>query len=135
MADPAATANSRSGIGVVICVSRTINVSDKSFPYMCKIEDNQMGQGNPVHLINPKSRMNLWRNSDLRRGKLTFGEIVRFRIDENEYVYDGKTENKTMVSYGKSPLWATTEFRATFEGLSHSSGSSANVSVRQRLVH
>ena len=103
MAGSAPTANSISGKGVVICVSMATNESDKSFLYMCKIKDNQMGQGNPVHLIKPGVRVKLWKNTDLRTEKLSLGEIVRFEIVENEYLYGGKTGEKKMVSYVKLP--------------------------------
>ncbi|XP_044170819.1 uncharacterized protein LOC122955033 [Acropora millepora] len=96
MAASASTANSRSGEGVLICLSKASDDSDKSFLYMCKLEDNQIGEGNPVQLINPRGRMNLWRNLYLWRNELSFGEIVKFRIVENKYVYDGKTGRKKM---------------------------------------
>ena len=103
MAGSVPTANSISGKGVIICVSMATNESGKSFLYMCKIEDNGMGEGNPVHLIKPGVRVKLWENTDLRTEKLSFGEIVRFEIVENEYLYVGKTGEKKMVSYGKLP--------------------------------
>lgn len=99
MAASASTADSRSGEGVVICVSKAIDESDKSLLYVSKLEDKQIGEGNPVSLINPRSGMNLWRNTDLWRRQLSFGEIVKFRIVENKYVYDGKAGRKKMVSY------------------------------------
>ena len=51
-------------------------------------------------LINPRGEINLWSNLDLWRKQLiSFGEIVKFRIVENKYVYDGKAGRKKMVSY------------------------------------
>ena len=70
---------------------------------VAKLEDNQIGEGNPVQLINPRAGTNLWGNIDLREKKLSFGEIVKFRIVENKYVYDGKTGRKKMVSDSKLP--------------------------------
>ena len=95
----ASTANSSSGEGVVICVSKAIDESDKSLLYVSKLEDNQIGEGNPVQLINPRSGINLWSNIDLWRKQLSFGEIIKFRIVENKYVYDGKAGRKKLVSY------------------------------------
>ena len=94
MAASASNANSRSGEGVIICVSKAIDESDKSLLYLSKLEDDQIGEGNPVQLINPRGGMNLWRNVDLWRKQLSFGKIVKFRIVENKYMYDGKTERK-----------------------------------------
>ena len=99
MAASVSTANSRSGEGVVICVSKAIDESDKSLLYVSKLEDEQIGEGDPVQLIDPRSGMNLWSNIDLWRKHLSFGEIVKFRIVENKYVYDGKAGKKKMVSY------------------------------------
>ena len=103
MAASASTANSRSGEGVLICLSKANNHSDKSVLYVAKLEDDRIGEANPVHLMSPRGRTNLWRNADLRREKLSFSEIVKFRIVENEYVYDGKTGKQKMVSYSKLP--------------------------------
>ena len=104
MAASAATIlTSNAGKGVLICVSKATDESDKSLLFVSKLEDNQIGEGNPVQLINPSAGMNLWENIDLRTKNLSFGEIVKFRIVENKYVYDGKTGRKKMVSYSKLP--------------------------------
>jgi len=102
-ASASAADDSISGEGVLICVSKAINESEKSFLYVSKLEGNQMGEGNPVHLINPRGGMKLWKNIDLWREKLGFAEIVKFRIVGNKYVYDGKTGKKKMVSNGELP--------------------------------
>ena len=79
----------------MICVSKAIDESDKSLLYVSKLEDERIGEGNPVQLINPRSGMNLWSNIDLwRKQIISFGEIVKFRIVENKYVYDGKAGKK-----------------------------------------
>ena len=54
---------------VIICISKANDDRAKSFLYVCKLEDNHIGEGNPVYLINPRSGMNLWGNTDLRREK------------------------------------------------------------------
>ena len=85
--------------GVLICISKANDDIDRSFLYVSKLEGNRIGQGNPVHLGNPRSGMDLWRNADVFREKLRLGAVIKFRIEENKYVYDGKTERKVMVSY------------------------------------
>ena len=83
----------------MICVSKAIDESNKSLLYVSKLENNRIGEGNPVQLINPRAGMNPWSNMDLWRKQLSFGEIIKFRIVGNKYVYDGKAGRKKMVSY------------------------------------
>ena len=87
--------------GVLICLSKACNDSDKTFLYMWKLEDHRIGEGDPVQLINPRGGMNAWTNTDVRRENLSFGEIVKFRIVENKYIYNGKTRKRKMVSNPK----------------------------------
>ena len=92
--------------GVIICISKANDDRAKSLLYVCEIEDNHIGEGNPAHLINPRSGMKLWGNNDLRREKLSFGEIVTCRIIDNKYVYDGKTGKNKMVSNDELHCWS-----------------------------
>ena len=101
-----ASVNSRSsGERVLICISKANNDFHKSFLYVSKlvIEDNRIELGNPVLLVEPKSRRDLWNNIDVGREGLRFGEIIKFQIVGNSYEYAGKTGKKIMVSSGKLP--------------------------------
>ena len=92
-----------SGECVLVCISKANDDCRRSFLYVCKLvnEDNVIEQGNPVYLVNPRSKMDLWENVDVWRAGLRFGEVIKFRIEDNSCVYVGKTGKKIMVSNSK----------------------------------
>ncbi|KAK2547070.1 hypothetical protein P5673_033163 [Acropora cervicornis] len=64
MAASVSTANSRSGEGVVICVSKAIDESDKSLLYVSKLEDEQIGEGYKPKVISVEEEMVEIMNAD-----------------------------------------------------------------------
>lgn len=81
--------------GVIISISKAR--SDTSFVYACRlVNDGLIDEGNPFCLSNKEKRY-IWNNVDVSIEKLQVGVIAKYRIIQNQYVYEEKTE-KILVS-------------------------------------
>ena len=82
---------------VVLSISKASPEGDTSFVYACRLaNDGSIDEGNPFCLSN-KEELCIWKNVDLSIEKLQVGVIPRYRIVQNQYVYEENT-GKILVS-------------------------------------
>ena len=92
-----ANANSSTN-AVIICVSKAS--SDTSFVVACRVDninDGLLGEGNPFCLAN-KEELYIWNNVEVATQKLRVGVIAKYRMFQNQSVYEENT-GKIMVSH------------------------------------
>ena len=81
---------------VITCVSKTS--PDTSFVVACTVDnDGSIGEGNPFFLAN-KEELYIWKNVEVATQKLRIGVIVKYRMFQNQSVYEENT-GKIMVSH------------------------------------
>lgn len=83
---------------VIVSISKASSKGDTSFVHACRLaNDGSIDEGNPFCLSN-KEKLYIWNNVDVSMEQLQVGVIARYRIIQNQYVYEEKTA-KILVSY------------------------------------
>lgn len=86
---------------VILCTSRAGSIGDSSCLYAANVDGHgSIDKGDPFRLYNKEGRY-IWKNKDVIMATLRVGDIVKYRVERNQYVYVEKTGSR-MVSY----LWS-----------------------------
>ena len=82
---------------VILCIARAGHDGDKSRLCAAKLDQDgptySIGRGNPFYLANEEKGFP-WTNMYIRKAMLRVGDIAKYHIEENQFVYDEKTGSR-----------------------------------------